>query len=187
MFTQIETGEMPKSGITRRQLMKGSTCFGMAVAAGSSISGLLGPTSASASSSVRLSGTVICLTPGVTRCFALECNEGYGLHGVLPDKTSADLRAGSGTDLSELGEAEGAWSAGDLSFPRRSLRGGGARCGWLRENSRVSPRLLLTIGCLCSISERFRLLEVACERHGPGAADGLPGGLAERYAYCAFP
>jgi hydroxyacylglutathione hydrolase len=65
------------SGMTRRHLMKSSAFWGVAVAAGSSFAGVLGPTGASAASSVSLSGKVTCLTPAVTRCFALECNEGY--------------------------------------------------------------------------------------------------------------
>lgn len=77
MLTQTEIGGRYNRRITRRQLVKGSASWGIAVAAGSSIGGLLSPTGASAASSVPLSGEVTCLTPAVTRCFALQCNEGY--------------------------------------------------------------------------------------------------------------
>jgi glyoxylase-like metal-dependent hydrolase (beta-lactamase superfamily II) len=49
----------------------------MAAAAVTSTGGLLDATAASATSSVVLSDRVKYLTPPVTRCFALECNEGY--------------------------------------------------------------------------------------------------------------
>ena len=77
MSTQSEPGGTPDRGITRRQWVKASASWGLAVAAGSSIGGLLGPTTASATSSVSRSEKITCLTPAVTRCFALECNEGY--------------------------------------------------------------------------------------------------------------
>ena len=77
MSTQAEIGGMPQSRITRRQLIKNSASWGIAAAAGASIGGFLPPTGASATPDVPLSGRVTGLTPAVTRCFALECNEGY--------------------------------------------------------------------------------------------------------------
>ena len=96
---------MIKSGITRRQLMKRSTFWGIALAVGPSASRLLAPARASAGSSVALSDRVTCLKPAVTRCFALKCDEGYLLVDVpYPGNYEAlcECLKASGIEASEI-------------------------------------------------------------------------------------
>ena len=103
MAAEIEG--MFKSGITRRQLIKSSAVGGIALAVGPSVGRLLTPASASAAPSVPLSDRVICLKPAVTRCFALECDEGYLLVDVpYPGNYEALHRClkESGIEVSEI-------------------------------------------------------------------------------------
>jgi hypothetical protein len=151
MSTQNEPGGTPNREITRRQLVKGSASWGMAVAAGSSISSLLGPTSASATSSVPLSDKVRCLAPAVTRCFALKCNEGYLLMSsspgqsptpgplqirtrrLSPSGSSADAARGYGPQIRTVIRGFGSEKSQSRSLKRSQVR----RLRWLRRQSHL--------------------------------------------------
>jgi glyoxylase-like metal-dependent hydrolase (beta-lactamase superfamily II) len=77
MFTQTGSKELLETGITRRQLVKGSAYCFVALAGGSSIAGLPVPAGASDTRSVTLSSRLTTLIPAVTRCYVLKCKEGY--------------------------------------------------------------------------------------------------------------
>ena len=77
MFTQTGSKELLETGITRRQLMKGSVYCCVALAGGSSIAGVPGPAGASDTRSLTLSSRLTTLIPAVTRCYVLKCTEGY--------------------------------------------------------------------------------------------------------------
>ncbi len=141
-------------------------------------------------------GRAACVRPPSSRCSTGARGQGPTAHASAePRHLVVELRPFAGDSTPHemarqrtLGGSEKSVARPQLVLLLRAVR---VNCLWIKRpkrgddaRSRRDAALQVlaiypTVGRLRSTSERFRLLEVGCERHGPGGADSPAGGLAQ--------